>query len=186
MFVEYEFLVTIEPCRITDYVGTVRVIELRYNIGATDLTDGPYSFDELPVCGYPETVTLQDLPAFVTHNGGPDDFTIPRNSDLGLIGEYTANIESLISVPDDYTMSTFTDWFVQYDFKIYIEPCLVNTYVSSLDAGPLTYSIGDPSMTDGRYIFTEDPVCNYPETVTLTDLPTWTSHNAGNSDFTIP
>ena len=49
---------TIEPCRITDYVDTVRVIELRYNIGAVDLNDGPYRFDELPFCGYPETVTL--------------------------------------------------------------------------------------------------------------------------------
>ena len=127
------------------------------------------------------------MPVFVTHNVGPDDdFTIPQNSDLSIIGEYTANIKSLITVPDDYTKSTFTDWFVQYDFKIYIEPCLVNTYVSTLDAGPITYSIGDPTLTDGPYIFTEDPVCNYPETVTLTDLPAWASHNTGTLDFTIP
>lgn len=126
------------------------------------------------------------MPVFVTHNVGPDDFTIPQNSDLSIIGEYTANIKSLITVPDDYTKSTFTDWFVQYDFKIYIEPCLVNSYVSTLDAGPITYSIGDPTLIDGSYIFTEDPICNYPETVTLTDLPAWASHNTGTSDFTIP
>ena len=91
-FVEYDFLVTIEPCRITDYVDTVRVIELRYNIGALDLTDGFYQFDEVPFCGYPETVTLQNLPAFVNHNLAQSDFTIPQNSDLSILGEYTANI----------------------------------------------------------------------------------------------
>ena len=39
---EYDFLVTIQPCIITDYADTVRVIELRYNIGQEDLTDGFY------------------------------------------------------------------------------------------------------------------------------------------------
>ena len=131
-------------------------------------------------------MTLQDLPAFVNHNLGSSDFTIPQNSDLDLIGEYTASIKSQISVPDDYTQSTFTEWPVQYDFKIYVEPCIVNTYVSTLDAGPITYRIGDPDITDGPYIFTEDPVCNYPETVTLTDLPLWAQHNENTSDFTIP
>ena len=170
---EYDFLVTVEPCRITDYVDTIRVVELRYNIGAVDLTDGIYKFDEVPFCGYPETVTLRDLPAFVNHNLASSDFTIPQNSDLGIIGEYTANIKSQITVPNDYTQSTFTDWPVQYDFKIYVEPCIVNTYVSTQDAGPLTYRVGDPALTDGPYEFTEDPVCNYPETVTFTDLPAW-------------
>ena len=89
-------------------------------------------------------------------------------------------------MPDDHTQSTFTDWPVQYDFKIYIEPCLVNTYVSTQDAGPLVYRIGDPGITDGAYIFTQDPVCNYPETVTLTDLPQWAQNNKDASDFTIP
>ena len=89
-------------------------------------------------------------------------------------------------MPSDYTQSTFTDWPVQYDFKIYIEPCLVNTYVSTQDAGPITYRIGDPDITGGTYIFTEDPVCNYLEMVTLTDLPIWAQHNDAASDFTIP
>ena len=39
---EYDFLVTVQPCVITDYFDTVRVIELRYNIGQVDLTDGFY------------------------------------------------------------------------------------------------------------------------------------------------
>ena len=89
---EYDFLVTIEPCIITDYADTVRVIELRYNIGHVDKTEGFYQFDETPFCGYPETVTLQNLPGFVNHNSGSSDFTIPQNSDLAIIGEYTANI----------------------------------------------------------------------------------------------
>ena len=41
-------------------------------------------------------------------------------------------------------------------------------------------------MTDGNYIFDEDPVCNYPEIVTVTNLPSFAKHNEATSDFTIP
>ena len=138
------------------------------------------------MCGYPEVVTLQNLPAFAVHNQVSNDFTIPQNSELSILGEYTANIKSMISVPDDYQKVTFTNWFVEYQFQIYIEPCLVDTYISMLNAGPISYRIGDPTLTDGPYIFTENPICNYPETVTLSNFPTWVTHNSATADFTIP
>ena len=49
----------------------------------------------------------------------------------------------------------------------------------------ITYNIGDPALTDGLYAFEETPVCGYPETVTLTNLPTFVTHNEANSDFMI-
>jgi len=65
------------PCVVTDYVDTQQVTEILYVLGTPDLTEGSYIFDELPFCGYPETVTLTNLPAFVTHNAGTSDFTVP-------------------------------------------------------------------------------------------------------------
>jgi len=186
MFVQYNFLVIVDPCSILDYVDTPpRVIELRYNIGAPALTDGNYVFDEVPYCGYPEIVTLTNLPTFVTHNGGVSDFTIPQNSDLSIIGEYTVTLKSRISVPDDYLKSSYTNHEVFYDFKVYIEPCLVTTYAETLIVGPITYFVNDPTLIDGPYTFDENPVCNYPETVTFVNLPTWVTHNSATADFRI-
>ena len=90
-------------------------------------------------------------------------------------------------MPDDYTKSSYTDWFVSYEFKIYIDPCLITTYAAAPIPGPIYYTIGDPGITDGTYIFNESPVCNYPETVTISPtLPFWISHSLASSDFTIP
>ena len=42
-----EMLVTVymEPCVVTNYSDTVRVVELRYTLDTPDLTDGFYQFD---------------------------------------------------------------------------------------------------------------------------------------------
>ena len=162
------------------------MIDLYYIIGASALTSSNYVFDEMPIfCGYPETVTLSNLPAFVTHNESSSDFTIPKTIDLALIGEYIVNIKSSISVPVDYSKSSFTNHNVSYDFKIYIEPCIVNSYSKTIIAGPISYRINDPALTDGHYTFDESPVCNYSEIVTFVNLPTWVTHNPGTADFTI-
>ena len=71
-------------------------------------------------------------------------------------------MKSEIFVPYDYTWEYYNHLFVRYKFKIYIEPCLVDNYVSTLDAGPITYRIGESTLTDGSYMFAEEPVCGYP------------------------
>ena len=101
---------------------------ISYNIGAPSLTSPKYSFVEDPPCFYPEIVTFNDLPDFVTHNLSTSDLTISQNSDLSLIGSYPVTIRSEIQVPDDFTMTTFTTMFVEYEFTILIEPCLVTSY----------------------------------------------------------
>ena len=105
--------------------------EIRYALGDPPLKDGAYKFDEVPFCGYAETVTLQNLPAFVTHNGAGSDFTVPKSGDLNIIGEYTVNIKSEISVPDDYNLSGYTTYEVDYDFLVIIDPCVVDSYTAS-------------------------------------------------------
>ena len=82
------------------------------------MTDGFYVFDEDPVCNYPESVTLTDLPNFVTHNEGSSDFTIPQTGDLSLLGEYPVTIRSEICIPDDHTQNSCRSKFVKYEFII--------------------------------------------------------------------
>ena len=120
MFDEYTFTIFIEPCIVNSYSATQEVVDLTYNIGAPEMLNvGPYVFDEDPVCNYPETVTLTDLPVFVTHNAPTtDDFSIPQTADLALIGSYPVTIRSEICVPDDHTLATCTPFEVDYDFKV--------------------------------------------------------------------
>jgi len=102
----------------------------------------PYIFDENPVCNYPEIVTLTNLPAFVTHNApATDDFTVPGSSDLSLIGAYPVTIRSEILVPDDYTQSTFTLKFVEYEFIVLMEPCLVTSYDATTIVTRIFYNV---------------------------------------------
>ena len=105
-----------------------------------------------------------------------------------MIGEYIVTIRSEIEVPDDATSVTTTTMFVEYDFTIFIEPCIVNTYIATLEVADISYNIGAPELANvSPYVFDEDPVCNYPETVTLTNLPVFVTHNAPTSDdFTVP
>ena len=188
MFAEYSFTIFIEPCIVNTYTATLEVADISYNIGAPELANvGPYVFDEDPVCNYPETVTLTNLPVFVTHNApASDDFTVPYNDDLDLIGSYVVTIRSEISIPDDYTKTTFTTMSAEHDFIVFVEPCLVSTYEATKQIIAIVYNVNQETLTDGHYIFDEDPVCNYPETVTVTNLPTWATHNEPTSDFTIP
>ena len=186
LFVEYPFVIQIEECIVDTYTADLVIDVISYNIGAPTLTSPKYTFEESPPCFYPETVTLTNLPPFVTHNEATSDFTIPQTSDLSLIGEYIVTLRSEISIPDDYTMTTYTTLFVEYDFIIRMEPCLVTTYTDTTKVTAIVYNIGAPSLTDGLYVFDEDPVCNYPETVTLTNLPAFVTHNEASSDFTIP
>ena len=85
------------PCNVNTYTETRAVGDITYNIGAPSLVDiGNYIYDENPVCNYPETVTLTDLPAFITHQEPTSDFTLPQNADLDLIGSYVVTIRSEI------------------------------------------------------------------------------------------
>lgn len=81
---------------------------------------------------YPETLTVTNVPTFATHNLATADFTVNQFTDLSKLGEYLVHIKSQISVPKDYTKTTFTIMNVEYDFPIRVQPCLVTTYGRSL------------------------------------------------------
>jgi hypothetical protein len=123
LFVEYPFVIQIEECLVDSYMANQILTVISYNVGAPSLTSPMYTFDESPPCFYAETVTFTNLPAFVTHNVGSSDLTIPQTFDLSLVGEYTVTIRSEIYIPDDSSMTTYSILFAEYDFIIRIEPC---------------------------------------------------------------
>jgi len=123
------------------------VTAIVYNVNQATLTDGLYVFDENPLCNYPETVTVTNLPDFAAHNEDSSDFTIQQNNDLDLIGEYTVTLRSEIQVPTDYTKTTFTTMFVEYNFVIQMEECIVNTYTADQVIDTISYNIGAPTLT---------------------------------------
>ena len=49
----------------------------------------------------------------------------------------------------------------------------------------INYILGSPDITSGTYAFEQSPFCDYPETVALTNLPSFARHNESTKDFTI-
>ena len=95
---------------------------------------------------------------------------------------------SEIQVPVDALATSYTTMFVEYNFTIFVEPCLVTTYTATTEVADISYNIGAADLLNvGPYVFDEEPVCNYPETVTLTSLPSFVTHNAPDTDdFSVP
>lgn len=123
----------------------------------------------------------------MTHNEVDSDFTIPSFNDLTSMGEYTITIRSEISVPTDYTQTTFTQMFVEYDFIVIIEPCIVDSYEDTLTAATIEYAIGSLALANvSPFEFTQFSNCGYKETVTTTNLPAFVTHNMATYDFSVP
>ena len=185
-FVQYDFKIYIEPCLVNTYVSTLDAGPITYRVGDPTLTDGPYIFTEDPVCNYPETVTLTDLPYWAQHNLGDSDFTIPSTGDLTIIGEHIVTIKGEILVPTDYTSTTLTPMTVEYPFSIFVEPCVITDF-TTVPIDKVVYTIGSPPVISQTYSFTQVPACNYDVTLTVTDLPVFATHQAPTSqDFLVP
>ena len=59
------------------------------------------------------------MPAFVTHDPLNRDFTVTSNSAAD-IGSYTILVKYTISVPDDASKTTFTDWVLYDEFILIV------------------------------------------------------------------
>jgi len=113
-------------------------------------------------------------------------FNLPQTADLSIIGIYSFVIRSEIEVPNDYTMATKRIMFKEETVTVRINPCQVSTYTATKQVVSITYRIGDPDLIDGAYAFSESPICGYPETVTVTNLPSWAIHLSADKKFKIP
>ena len=85
----------------------------------------------------------------------------------------------------DYTLTTKETLQAKFDFTIFIEPCAISSYFASPDITLIEYFIGDSSLTDGDYGFTQDPACGYDETITVTGLPSFVTHEETDKNFKI-
>ena len=63
---------------------------------------------------------------------------------MSLIGEYTVTLRSEISIPTDYTKNSYDKLFVEYNFLIQIEECVITSYDATQLMPDLTMIIGDP------------------------------------------
>ena len=67
--------------------------------------------------------------------------------------------------------------FDEYDLTVFVQPCVVDSYVDTVTVGTINYNIGTSTITDGEYKFLQSPICGYSETVTVTNLPIFANHN---------
>ena len=125
--ISYDFKVTVDPCRIGRYEVDVEPEPLEFMIGGQSVTGGNYNFAEiLSSCGYPQEVTLQGLPDFVTHNEESQDFTIESVDDVSLAGTYRIQITSTIKAPTSATDPTLIIVTASTEFELeLIDPCQV-------------------------------------------------------------
>lgn len=71
-----------------------------------------------------------------------------------MLGEYIVTLRSEICVPNDHTKAACKTMFVEYNFRILVNPCIVNTYTDAQRVGDISYNIGAPSLINvGKYIF---------------------------------
>ena len=75
--------------------------------------------------------------------------------------------------------------FAEHDFIVYMEPCLITSYDATTKVTVIVYNVNQATLTDGKYVFDETPFCGYQETVIVTNLPAFATHDEGTSDFTI-
>ena len=121
-----KFQIIVNPCIITDYSLIVDQTEVRYTVNDPALTAFTYSFVQTNLCGYPESITVDNPAGFITHNDEDRDFSIETKlrSDAQI---YTISLSSTISVFDDYTLTTQTEHTAQTELTVtVIDPCLVS------------------------------------------------------------
>ena len=117
---------------MTGLASSAAMPDMTFFIGDPTLTQGPYGFEASPSnCGHEPTVTIAGLPPFFTHDPLNRMFTVPSTTDETMIGSYTVAIVGAISVRDDSSATTETEYSHAQTFVIYIEPCQVTSLVST-------------------------------------------------------
>ena len=152
-----------------------------YTVGQPSITSEINAFVQNPKCGYPETLSITEVPWFVSHDKSSFSFTVPYMSVNDSVGAYSVRIRNSISVPNDATKVSSTPYEVDYTLKIYISPCAVKSYTQTRTVGIITYPISSPTLTSPSYLFSQSPDCDYSQTITVTGLPSFMTHNTATA-----
>lgn len=73
---------------------------------------------------------------------------------------------------------------IEYAFTVEILPCVISSF-SSNTIPDVELATNDPSFTTNKMLFTQSPICNYAETLSMTTLPAFITYNEATKDFTI-
>ena len=86
-------MITVNPCIVSSLTTVDNMGDMTYTIGDPDLTQGTYSFQDLPnSCGYDQTIVVVGLPTFAMHDDSAREFTVFETFDHSLIGSYNVAI----------------------------------------------------------------------------------------------
>ena len=98
------FLLLVQPCQVTQLVGQVTKVPISYSVDTSAVTGGHYIFTQTNACGYPVSIEIGDMPAFVTHDVENQRFSVEED-DKAMVGEYQVTFTGKVEVPNDYTFS---------------------------------------------------------------------------------
>ena len=113
----------VNPCEISEYTASIDSTAIEYLVNDPAVTTFAYIFTQTNLCGYSETITIDNPADFIIHNEADQDFTI--YTDLRTSVEvYTVSVSRSISVFDDHTLLTETEHSAQIQFEVtVIDPC---------------------------------------------------------------
>ena len=68
---------------------------------------------------------------------------------------------------------------------VIVDPCQVATLIGSITGAPISYSLATPATTGAQYTFLEDLACGYDQSITVTGLPAFASHDQTLRQFSV-
>ena len=72
-------------------------------------------------------------------------------------------------------------------FFILIQPCQLTGYLAQIPANNFSYTLGQPGGASGNsYEFKQEGLCTYPDLITVTNLPSFASHDTTAKFFSVP
>ena len=66
-----------------------------------------------------------------------------------------------------------------------MEPCKISSFTGIPIVTDVFYTVGQPDLKSGKYGFVQDPNCLYPQTLSITGMPTFATSNTATFDFTV-
>lgn len=130
-------------------------------------------------CGYTMSVSVLDLPFFMNHNAANRRITLPLTNDLSIVGVYSITVRAEVTFFSDFNQIQTTTVFAEQTFTVTILACSVASFDSILSPSNISQQIGESGVSNqAAYQFAENPGnCGYPVTITITGLPSFTTHN---------
>lgn len=154
---------------------------------------GPYSFQQVPDCGYTATIRIDNAPPdpYLVHSTADSEFTVPQTTilDSDFLGTYTVGIVYQMENYNGGNPSGAGTPTGLTEFTLTVTPCTVDSLdvTSNAIGAVVSYSLDSPSISFGPYAFAQIPNCGYVMRETRENLPPepFLVFDEGTSIFTI-